>query len=227
MRQVDRLVWGALFGLALTSAPTMAADNALTKAEKADGWKLLFNGKDHTGWKCNNGKPIASPIEDGALMPYKSGGYLIIHEKPVGDFVLKCDVKMEKECNSGIFFRVGDPKDPVYTGFEMQVFDGKDAGYHDFGALYDIAKPTSNRSKGVGKWDAVEITCRGPHIMVAVNGQVVTKLNCDELDRPGKRKDGTDHKFKKAIKDLPRKGYFGFQDHGHKVWFKNVKLKEL
>ena len=85
MRQVELLLWSALFGLALATGSALAGDNELTKAEKADGWKLLFNGKDHTGWKCNNGKPIASTIEYGALMPYKSGGYLIIHEKPVGD----------------------------------------------------------------------------------------------------------------------------------------------
>ena len=26
---------------------------------------------------------------------------------------------------------------------------------------------------------------------------------------------------------MPRRGYLGFQDHGHKVWYKNVKLLEL
>ena len=102
-----------------------AADNELTAEEKADGWKLLFNGKDHTGWKCNNDKPIATPIEDGCLLPYKSGGYVVIYEKPFGDFVLKCDVKWgEGGCNSGIFFRVEDPREPVHTGFEIQVASG-------------------------------------------------------------------------------------------------------
>ena len=45
--------------------------------------------------------------------------------------------------------------------------------------------------------------------------------------RPVLRADGTMHKFKIAIKDMPRQGYLGFQDHGHKVWYKNVKLREL
>ena len=29
------------------------------------------------------------------------------------------------------------------------------------------------------------------------------------------------------MKDFPRKGYIGLQDHGYNVWFKNIKLKEL
>ena len=95
-----------LFLITVTAQSASAADNQLTEKEKAKGWELLFNGKDYTGWKCNNGRPVASPVEDGALVPYKSGGYVLIHEKQFGDFVLKCDVKMPEECNSGIFFRI-------------------------------------------------------------------------------------------------------------------------
>jgi len=42
--------------------------------EKAGGWQLLFNGKDLDGWQCNNGKPIATPVEDGCLVPFNAGG---------------------------------------------------------------------------------------------------------------------------------------------------------
>ena len=204
-----------------------AADNALTHEEKAAGWKLLFNGQDYSDWKCNNGKTIASPIEDGSVVPHKSGGYLIVYDKPFGDFIFKCDVKMGERCNSGIFFRVADLKRPVQTGFETQVLSGKGTSYHDFGSIYDLIKPKKNLSKGPGQWNTIQITCKGPHISVAVNGKTVASMNCDEWTEPGKRLDGTRHKFKRAIKDFPRKGYIGFQDHGHKVWFKNVKILEL
>src|ERR1043166_7565421 len=91
-----------------------AADNELSPEEKAAGWKLLFNGKDLEGWQCNNGKPIATPVEDGCLVPFKAGGYLIVHKDQFGDFRLACDVKTSSDdCNSGIFFRVGDLLKPV------------------------------------------------------------------------------------------------------------------
>ena len=202
-------------------------DNRLTQQEKADGWQLLFNGRDYTGWKCNNGRKIASPIEHGSLVPHKSGGYLIVYNKPFGDFILKCDVKMGPQCNSGVFFRVGKLLDPVQSGFEMQVLTGKGTGYHDFGAIYDLVKPSKNASRGPGKWNHIAITCKGPHITVAVNGETVARMNCDEFTTPGKRPDGTPNKFHKAVKNFPRTGYLGFQDHGHKVWFKNVKLLDL
>ena len=216
-----------------TTEVARSGENQLTPREKAEGWQLLFNGKDHTGWKCNNGKPIASPIEDGCLTPYKSGGYLIIYDKPFSDFILKCDVKWEKDpCNSGVFFRVEDPNNPVHTGFEMQVASGKGTGKHDLGAIYDLVPVKVNAGKPAGQWNHVEITCRGPIIKVKLNGKEVARMNCDDFDKPGFCPDGQHHKFKlhgkpRAIKDFARKGYIGFQDHGHKVWFRNVKILEL
>ncbi|MBX7167780.1 MAG: DUF1080 domain-containing protein [Pirellulales bacterium] len=213
--------------LALCVPSLHAADNELTAAEQAAGWQLLFNGRDHTGWSCNTGKPIATPIEDGCLLPFQSGGYIIAYEKPFGDFILKCDVKMsDGECNSGIFFRVGNLKNPIYTGLEVQVYASRDLGYHDFGSIYDLAKPWHMNWKD-GDWNTVEVTCKGPLVVASVNGDVVSMIDCDDFAEPGKRPDGSKHKFMKAIKDFPRSGYLGFQDHGHKVWYKNVKLLEL
>ncbi len=219
--------------ISMLAGSLSAADNQLTEQERQDGWQLLFNGKDHTGWKCNNGKPIATPVEDGALVPYKSGGYLIIHEKKFGDFILKCDAKWEaRQCNSGIFARVEDPENPVHTGFEVQVMSGKGKSKHDFGAIYDLVANTTNAGFDTGEWNAVEIKCDGPHISVKVNGQQVAQMNCDDFDKPGVCPDGEPHKFKldgkpRAVKDFARSGYVGFQDHGQKVWYKNVKILEL
>ncbi len=224
----------ALVGLCLTTGITAVAnENSLSSEEKAADWQLLFNGQDLTGWKCSNGKPIQTKVEDGSLVPYKSGGYLVIHEKRFDDFVLKCDVRWEDpRCNSGIFFRVDDPKNPVHTGFEIQVMSGKGTGKHDLGAIYDLAATSKNNGKPVGEWNSIEIRCKGPHISVKVNGEQVSSLNCDDFDKPGLCPDGRKHKFKlrgepRAVKDFARSGYLGFQDHGHKVWYRNVKLLEL
>jgi hypothetical protein len=206
-----------------------AADNELTSTEQKDGWVLLFNGKDLGGWKNNDGKPVAAKIEDGAINVHNTGGYLLVYDQAFGDFVFKCDVKMgPPECNSGVFVRTGDLADPVNTALEVQVFDGPSDGMHDFGAIYDLVGPTKEVATGGGKWDSLEIRCEGPHVSVKVNGEEVSQINCDEYDKPGLRTDGTQHKFTgKAIKDFPRSGYIGLQDHGHAVWYKNIKLKQL
>lgn len=222
----------ALIGLLLAvviASPVAAADNSLTPEEQSDGWVLLFNGQDLGGWKNNDGKPVGAKIEDGAINVHNTGGYLLVYDQPFDDFVFKCDVKMSPaECNSGVFVRTGDLADPVNTGLEAQVYDGDIDALHDFGSIYDLVAASKDATKGAGEWNELEIRCEGPLVSVKVNGEEVAKLNCDELDKPGLRGDGTPHKFTgKAIKDFPRSGYIGLQDHGHDVWYKNIKLKKL
>lgn len=206
-----------------------AEDNALTPEEQADGWVLLFDGRDLGGWKNNDGKPVAAKIEDGAINVHNTGGYLLVYDQEFGDFVLKLDVKMSPaECNSGVFLRTSDLADPINSGLEVQVYDGDIDALHDFGAIYDLVAVSKDATKGSGEWNSLEIRCEGPNVSVKVNGEEVATLNCDELDQPGLRGDGTPHKFAgKAIKDFARSGYIGLQDHGHDVWYKNIKLKEL
>ncbi len=232
---MKRILFGCLIATVAVAGPTLglAGENELTAQEKAAGWKLLFNGKDYAGWKCNNDKPIATGVEQDAMVPYKSGGYVIIHKKPFGDFVLKCDVKWDSpKCNSGIFLRVEDPGNPVHTGFEIQVAGGNSIGKHAMGALYDLVGTTQNASRPMGEWNQVEIRCQGPKISVTINGRNVVQADCDQFDQPGLCPDGRKHKYKlngkpRAVKDFARSGYLGFQDHGHKVWYRNVKLLEL
>ena len=221
------VLWTSIVLSVVTSGSILAADNELSPTEKAAGWQLLFNGHDHTGWRTNTGKPVGSPIEDGALTTQHTGGYLIVYEKEFGDFVLKCDVKMEPVCNSGVFVRVGKLRDPVQTGFEVQVANEVGTGYHDFGAIYDLVPPQKFDKPLSPEWNSIQVTCKGPLIDVEVNGQHVAQLNCDAWTVPHQGPNGHRNKFSRAIKDFPRKGYLGFQDHGHKVWFKNVKLLEL
>jgi hypothetical protein len=206
-----------------------AADNELTAEEQAAGWQLLFNGKDLNGWKNNDDKPLApSSVQDGTLNPHGAGGYLVVYDKQFGDFELSCDLKMSAEdCNSGIFFRISDLADPIYTSLEAQVLATQGATHQDMGAIYDLVAPKMACSQGPGRWHNMKIRCQGPLVEIRVNGEKVAELNCDELDQPGKRADGSEHKFRRAIKDFARSGYIGFQDHGQDVWFKNIKLREL
>ena len=226
-----RFVLSLTFALCV-SAPLReirAADNELTPREEAVGWKLLFNGRDLAGWKNNNNsQPVAAKIEEGAINVHGTGGYLLVYDQPFGDFVFQCDVKMSRpECNSGVFVRTSDLADPVNTGLEVQVYAGSLSGAQDFGAIYDLVAPSRDATHGPGQWDTLEIRCVGPDISVKVNGDEVAAMNCDEFDQPGRRPDGTPHKFVRSIKDFARRGYVGLQDHGHDVWYKNVKLLEL
>lgn len=209
-----------------------AADNELTAKEKAAGWLLLFDGKTLTGWQTSSRRPSKTPVEDGTINPHGCGGYMMIHENEWGDFVLACDFKISKDCNSGVFVRTfpltpRPGKDVGFNGIEVQVLDSTTAGFHDTGAIYDLVKPTKNAMKPVGEWNHLVITCDRNLLTVELNGEKVNRMDLDEWKEPNKRPDGSPHKFDIAYKDHPRKGYIGLQDHGAACWYKNIKLKPL
>src|SRR4051794_25036584 len=187
----------------------------------ADEFKSLFDGKSPSGWVTNQGKPVpAANVQEDGLNPHKSGGYIVMYEKPFGDFVLDFDYKITKGCNSGVFIRVGDAKDPVMTGLEVAIDDTTGSGMHDPGAFYDLVAPRENAQKAPGEWNHMTITAKGPKIAVELNGKAVSAIDLSEFKEPGKRPDGSEHKFHEvAVKDFNRPGFLGFQDHGSDCWF--------
>jgi hypothetical protein len=222
----------AALGAVLLSGPARGADNELTEAERRDGWLLLFDGKTLNGWTTSTREPGRTPVEGGAINPHRCGGYMMIHEKQWSDFILALDFKISRGCNSGVFVRTfpltpRSGKDVGFNGLEIAIDDTTGAGYHDTGALYDLVKPSRNAMKPVGEWNHMEITCHGPLLRVAVNGDKVTEADLSRFTQPNLRPDGSEHKFDIAYKDHPRRGYIGLQDHGSPCWFKNIKLRPL
>jgi hypothetical protein len=211
---------GGLIALAL-------AVIAVASAEQE--FRVIFDGTSGKGWMLCDQKPLPKAnVQDEGLNPHGSGSYIVVHENKVGNFALDFDYKLTKGCNSGVFIRVSDLTDPVYTGIEVALDDTTGTGMHDPGAFYDLVAPKVNTQKAAGEWNHMTITAKGPKIAVVLNDQEVSSINLDEWSETGKRPDGSEHKFKNvAIGKLPRTGYLGFQDHGSDCWFKNIKLKEF
>jgi hypothetical protein len=194
-----------------------------------DDFRPLFDGKSPAGWVTNIGKPLPDAnVQPDGINPHKSGGYIVVYEKPFKDFVLDFDYKITKGCNSGVFLRVGKLEDPVNTGLEVAIDDTTGKGKHDTGAFYDLVEPTENAQKPAGEWNHMTIAAKGNGIRVELNDKIVSKIDLREFSEPGKRPDGSTHKFSGvAISDFNRPGYLGFQDHGQDCWFKNIRLKPL
>lgn len=230
---VGRLMAGGVTALAFFAMQEVVA------AEKS-----LFHGKTLDGW-ATTGKPEGWAVEDGTIACQVKGGAYLYTKEQFENFELSLDFKIsppakklnpksKKEelhkCNSGVFIRWSDLKNPVHTGIEVQVFDsvGVDKpGKHDCGALYDMVAPCKSMEKPVGAWNHMVITCKGPIISVELNGEKICQMNEDQFDKPGLNPDGTPNKYKNAWKDMPRKGHIGLQDHGGRVWFKDVKINVL
>ena len=205
-------------------------DNTLTPQEKAAGWKLLWDGKTFDGWDCTDKTPGGWIIDNNAMCYTVKGHGYEYTKQTFGNFEFKCDFMVDKGTNSGIFFRWADLSDPVQTGFEMQVLDsaGKEkADKHDCGALYDALAPTENAMKPALQWNTVSITCKDSLILITLNGKRILTANLDRWTEPHKNPDGTPNKYNKPLKDWARVGHIGFQAHGGRVWFKNIKVREL
>lgn len=229
--------------IALFAAACLVAPGPVLSAEGGKGdWRPLFDGKSLEGW-ATTGKPEGWGVEDGAIACLvNKGGYLHTTEQ-FENFVLslefrvsppvpKVNPKTKKEsmakCNSGVFIRWSDLKNAVHAGIEVQVYDSVGVatpGKHDCGALYDMVAPSKNVERPVGEWNRMVITCKGPMITVELNGEKICEMDQDQFVTPGLNPDGTKNKFKFAWKTMPRKGHIGFQDHGHRVWFRDVKIK--
>ena len=210
-----RMVAIALVGIVLAAGMGQAADTAKTD----DGFVDMFDGKTLSGWVTTGNWVVE---EDGtiALQPrpgeegwQRYDAYLRTARK-YKDFILDLEFKIGKGGNSGVFLRVGDPKSQVDTGFEVQILDthGKrNPGNHDCGGVIGTAAPSKNMAKPAGEWNRYVITCKGNQLTVKLNGEQIIDL---ELD-------------KSAVKDRPQEGHIGFQDEAKRVWYRNVRIKEL
>ncbi len=71
----------------------------------------------------------------------------------------------------------------------------------------------------------MRIAAKGPRVVVSQSGVEVTTIDLDRWTTPGKRPDGSVHKFRDvALGKLPRAGYLGFQGLYSNCWFKNVRV---
>lgn len=206
--------------------------------------EILFNGSNLSAWEYRPGGWVLA--EDGSLtckmekVKAKNGkvrvrgmGY-IWTKKEYGNFELKLSYKLSEGANSGVFYRT-DKDNPVNGGFEIQLMDNegfqKTHGKKDAkklnGSFYDAKAPSSNPAKPVGKWNTFKLVCKGPIIRLWINGVQVFDVDVDDWHTAGLNPDGTKNKFKTALKDLPRVGRIGLQNHGQVVWFKDVVIKPL
>ncbi|GAB4023496.1 DUF1080 domain-containing protein [Spirosoma sp. KCTC 42546] len=218
--------------------------NTLTSQEKKDGWKLLFNGKNVSGWHSYGTKAVGSAwqIDNGALqlnVPNRignkasNGGDLVTDAVITGDFEFKAEWKIERFTNSGIFFFVQE--EPPYknifdTGLEVQVLDdaiyeGAAENKHRAGDLFSVASARVRELQPVGGWNKVHFVYKKNKLTVTLNGFSIQEHDLNSAD--WKQRLATS-----KLKDAPiskgrYSGRIGLQDWGSTVWFRNIKLRQL
>jgi hypothetical protein len=219
------------------AAPTTAATalNALTPEETAAGWRLLFNGTDLAGWRVYKKPDVPAQwkVEDGAIALTAGGGGDLMSAEEFGDFELSIDWKISPNGNSGIIYLVKEAPEAANTyntGPEMQVLDNDghpDGRFptHRAGALYDFNTPPDGAVKPVGEWNTARVIVSHGHIEHWLNGVKVAESSYG------------DDAWRTAVaaskfKDMPlfgraTSGHIALQDHGDRVWYRNIKIRPL
>lgn len=218
------------------------AQSTMKKETKADAKTsdsskdvvTLFDGKSLENFRSYKDDKVGKgwKIDDGTLMfDGESGGGDIMTKAQFDNFELMFDWKVSEGANSGVMYRVttGDGAS-YFTGPEYQILD--DSKHHDgkkeitsAGSLYALYKPADKKLKKVGEWNSAKIVLNGKKIEHWLNGKKVVAAELGSEDWT-ERVNGSKFKnWKKFGKNA--KGHICFQDHGDKVWFRNIKVKPI
>jgi hypothetical protein len=227
----------------LMSAGLINQQPSATNQPSGKGWKKLFDGKTKKGWHIyrNEGDGSSWQVEDGMLVfvPIKAKADAL---RPGGDIVtdneyenyhLSLEWKISEGGNSGIIVGVKEEEQyehTYHTGMEMQVLDNDGHGdgkikKHRAGDLYDLIACSRETVKPVGEWNHAEVVLNKGELKLYLNGENVVSTtvwdaNWDKMVAGSK------------FRDMPgfakyKKGHIALQDHGDKVWYRNIKIKEL
>jgi hypothetical protein len=210
-------------------------DNTLSKQEKKEGWKLLFDGTTTNGWRIYQNKKVDDwDVKNGELYCKVEGvskrADLITNDK-YENFEFQIDWKIAPKENGGIIYMVTEDNGATYeSGPEYQLID--DEGYPEkikdvqlSGANYDMNPPTTKVVKPVGEFNHTKIVINKGHVEHWLNGTKVVDYQLwtpewEQIKAKSKWRDVKTYGMSKI-------GHIALQDHGGGVWFKNIKIKPL
>ena len=221
--------------------------NNLSEQEKAQGVKLLFNGKDFTGWRAVHGDKMPAAhwnILNGEMNVSPSDGSEtgndIVTTEQYGAFELTFDFKLSEGANSGVKYFVNEDFDSdgkSGIGLEYQILDDEKhpdakmgaAGNRTMGSLYDLIpsyKSDKRFQRKIGEWNQGRVIVYPNNIVQHwLNGFKVV-----EYERKSNIFDALVARSKyEKYKGFGAgdKGYILLQDHGNNVSFRNIKIREL
>jgi len=213
--------------------------NRLTDAEKQAGWTLLFDGSSMDGWrgyKRQDSSGTRWKVENGMLSVDPGdgkdtrGARDLITTDTYDQFELSFEWRVSQGGNSGVKYFVLEDRDSA-IGHEYQIIDderhadAKVGPKRQTAALYDVLAATDRPLKPAGEFNQSRIVVRGRSVEHWLNGIRVLHY---ELASPALMTAIEQSKFKGIERfGKPQKGHILLQDHGDRVWYRDVRIRRL
>jgi hypothetical protein len=231
--QLRRLVargteWAASGAVTLDPRPL----NWLSDDERAEGFQLLFDGREPVAWRGYRSKTMPAKgwtVREAALVcESRGGGGDLVSNDEYGDFDFRFSFRVSTGANSGVMWHVLEDAEQTYmTGPEYQVLDDEGAKHdpkHGVGALYDLIAPTGVTVRKAGVWNDGRILVKDGRVTFWLNGAQVVDAPCQgpEWDAMVAGSKFRDWPFGKAAR-----GRLALQDHGDEVAYRNLRVRAL
>jgi Domain of Unknown Function (DUF1080) len=147
-----------------------AALGGCSSMSSGSGWTVLLDGSNMDNWNAIGNANWR--VADGAVMADsgdKRQGYLV-SKNAYADFQVRAEFWVDDVANSGVFLRCGDRGTVnAKNAYEVNIFDKRPDPSYGTGAIVYVAKASTVLKAG-GKWNTYEITAKGPHLTIVLNG---------------------------------------------------------
>ena len=201
----------------------------LSKKEKKEGFKILFDGTNMYNWQGNT-RDYITENGDLAVRP-KPGkntlGSNLYTKEQYSDFIFRFEFQLSPAANNGLGIRAPLMGDAAYEGMELQILDN-DApvykalkAYQYHGSIYGTIPAKRGSLRPLGEWNYQEVIVQGPKIKVILNGNVILDADISEARKNGAI-DGQKHPGL-----MRESGHIGFLGHGSELQFRNIRIKDL
>ncbi len=135
-----------------------------------DGDKGLdnFNRIGDANWRA----------EGGAIVADKGKGGHLVTKNSYKDFVIRAEFWADETSQSGIFFRITDPKNVgAASAYEANIYDQRPGKEYATGSIVNFAMvPVPAIYKTKGTWHTFEITAKGDQLTVVFDGTVTANI---------------------------------------------------
>lgn len=217
-----------------------------------NGWRGY--GKDNvpSRWTVEDGCIKFSGTGTGEGQTGEGGD--LIFARKFKNFILELEWKVSKGGNSGIFYLAQEVKtvredgsekyEPIYISSpEYQVLDNAnhpDAflgvdGNRQSASLYDMIPAKPQNSNAFGEWNKAKIMVYKGTVVHGQNDANVVEYHLwtDQWTQMLQASKFSQEKWPLAFELLNNcggenhEGYFGLQDHGDDVWYRNIRIKVM